>query len=140
MPELEDGARSRPLSVTILAILAGVALVLSVVHFIQALGILPYFIGPVAIKDFNIWHVLMWGLMIWVWWWALRALWILDPSAWVFVVIVAVFSVIYDFTEVAFTSTTFGDVGISFLVSLAVLAFAFLPSTKEAFEIESTRM
>lgn len=140
MPELEDGARSRPLSVTILAILAGVALVLSVVHFIQALGILPYFIGPVAIRDFNIWHVLMWGLMIWVWWWAFRALWVMDPSAWVFVVIVAGFSLIYDFTEIAFTSTTFADVGISFLVSLAVLALALVPSTKEAFEIESTRM
>jgi hypothetical protein len=140
MPELEDGKRSRPLSVTILAILAGVALVLSVVHFIQALGILPYFIGPVAIKDFNIWHVLIWGLMIWVWWWAFRALWVMDVSAWVFVTIVAAFSLIYDFTEVAFTNTTFADVGVSFIVSLVILAFAFLPSTKEAFEIESTRM
>jgi hypothetical protein len=140
MPEVEDGTRTRPFAVTILAVLAGIALVLSVVHFLQALGVLPYFIGPVAIKDFNIWHVLIWGLMIWVWWWALRALWVMDVSAWVFVTIVAAFSLIYDFTEVAFTDTTFADVGISFLVSLAVLAFAFLPSTKEAFEIETPRM
>jgi hypothetical protein len=140
MPEAEDGMRPRPISVTILAVLAGVALVLSVIHFIQALGILPYFVGPVAIRDFNIWHVLMWGLMIWVWWWALRALWVMDPSAWVFVTIVAAFSLIYDFTEVAFTSATLSDVGASFVVSLVILALAFLPSTKTAFEIESTRM
>jgi hypothetical protein len=131
---------NRPIGVTILTVLAAVALVLSVVHFVQALGILPYFIGPVAIKDFNLWHVLMWGLMIWVWWWAVRALWVVDVSAWVFVVIVSLISVIFDFTEVAFTTTTFSDVGLSFLVSLVILAFAFLPSTKAAFEIESTRM
>ena len=140
MPEAGDEARPRPMSVTILAVLAGIALVLSVVHFIQALGILPYFVGPVAIKDFNIWHVLMWGLMIWVWWWAARALWVMDVSAWVFVMIVAAFSLIYDFTEVAFTTTTISDVGLSFVISLIVLAFGFLPSTKAAFDIESTRM
>jgi hypothetical protein len=140
MSEPGDAPRPRPLSVTILAVLAGVALLLSVVHFLQALGILPYFVGPVGIKDFNIWHVLMWGLMIWVWWWAFRALWVMDVSAWVFVVVVAAFSAIYTFTEVAFTSATFADTGPAFIISLAILAIAFLPSTKTAFEIESTRM
>ena len=35
----------RPLGATILAVLAGVALLLAIVHLLQALGILPYFIG-----------------------------------------------------------------------------------------------
>lgn len=39
----------RPFGVTILAILAGIAGVLAVVHFFQALAILPYFIGPFAV-------------------------------------------------------------------------------------------
>jgi len=57
---------NRPLGVTILAALASVALVLSIVHLLQAIGILPYFIGPISIRDFNLWYVLLWGLMIWV--------------------------------------------------------------------------
>ena len=49
----------RPLGVTILAALASVALILSIVHLLQALGILPYFIGQISIRNFNLWYVLM---------------------------------------------------------------------------------
>jgi len=70
---------NRPLGVTILAALASVALVLSIVHLLQAIGILPYFIGPISIRDFNLWYVLLWGLMVWVWLWVVRALLVMDP-------------------------------------------------------------
>ena len=127
--------RARPIGVTVLAGLAGLELVLAVVHTLQAIGILPYFIGPIAIRDFSLWYSLMWLLMIWVWIWAIRALLDVDPGAWLFVTIIAGFSVTFDFITVIATPTATTDVSVSFLVSLAILAYMLLPSTKRAFAV-----
>ena len=127
--------RARPIGVTVLAGLAGVALVLAVVHLFQAIGILPYFIGPVAIRDFSLWYSLMWLLMIYVWIWAIRALLGMDPSAWMFVLVVSGISVIFDFFTIMGTPTTTTDVSVSFLVGVAILGYTLLPSTKRAFAI-----
>ena len=62
---------NRPLGVTILTVLAGISLVLAVVHFLQALGILPYFVGEGDIQGFNLWYAIVWGLLIWVWAWVI---------------------------------------------------------------------
>ena len=131
----EPMVRERPIGVTILAGLAGVALVLSVIHLFQALGILPYFLGQVAIRDFSLWYTLMWGLMIWVWLWAIRALLDLDPGAWMFLLVVAGFSVTFDFFTLMLTPSAMTDVSLSFFVGLAILAYALLPSTKRAFAV-----
>src|SRR5260370_12576318 len=56
----------RPIGVTILAILAGVAAVLAAINALQFLGILPFFVGPVAFRTFNFFYPLFWGLMLWV--------------------------------------------------------------------------
>ena len=82
---------NRPLGVTILAALAGISLVLAVVHFLQALGILPYFIGEAAIRDFNLWYAIVWALLIWAWAWVTKALWDLNPQAWLLVLLVSGF-------------------------------------------------
>jgi len=109
--------------------------VLAVVHLFQAIGFLPYFIGPVAIRDFSLWYSLMWLLMIYVWIWAIRALLDMDPSAWMFVLVVSGFSVIFDFFTIMGTPTTTTDVSVSFLVGVAILGYTLLPSTKRAFAI-----
>ncbi|MGZ6364976.1 MAG: hypothetical protein ACXWPS_03315 [Ktedonobacteraceae bacterium] len=41
--------RSRPIGVTILAILAGIAAVLAAVHALQFLGIFPFFFSPLGL-------------------------------------------------------------------------------------------
>ena len=46
MSELSQ-AKERPVGVTILAILAGIAAVLAAIHALQFLGIIPFFIGSV---------------------------------------------------------------------------------------------
>jgi hypothetical protein len=53
--------KERPVGVTILAILAGIAAVLAAINALQFLGIIPFFIGPVAIRTFSFWYALMWG-------------------------------------------------------------------------------
>ena len=125
----------RPFAVTVLAILAGVAAVLSVLHLLQALGILPYMLGPVAIRGFNLWYVIMWGLMVWVWVWLVQMLWRVDPSAWMFLLIIAIFNLTFDFFAMLGAATTFSDVALSFLVNAAILIYVLLPGTKEAFGI-----
>ena len=127
---------NRPLGVTILAALASVALVLSIVHLLQAIGILPYFIGPISIRDFNLWYVLLWGLMIWVWLWVVRALLVMDPSAWLFLLIVSGFNLMFDFFTMISTPTTNTDLSISFLLNLVIFGYTMVPSTKRSFGIE----
>ena len=127
---------NRPLGVTILAALASVALVLSIVHFLQAIGILPYFIGPISIRDFSLWYVLLWGLMIWVWLWVVRALLVMDPSAWLFLLIVSGFNLMFDFFTMISTPTTNTDLTISFLLNLVIFGYTMVPSTKRSFGIE----
>ena len=127
---------NRPLGLTILAALASVALVLSIVHLLQAIGILPYFIGPISIRDFNLWYVLLWGLMIWVWLWVVRALLVMDPSAWLFLLIVSGFNLMFDFFTMISTPTTNTDLTISFLLNLVIFGYTMVPSTKRSFGIE----
>jgi len=127
--------KHRPLPVTILAVLAGIAAVLAVFHFLQALGILPYVIGPVSIRDFNLWYVIMWGLMVWVWAWLFRMLWNVESSGWMFLVIISIFNLILDFFAVLGASTTFPDVGLSLIVNAVILGYCMLPGTKAAFGV-----
>lgn len=127
---------NRPLGVTILAALASVALLLAIVHLLQAIGIVPYVIGPISIRDFNLWYVLLWGLMVWVWLWVLRALLAGDPSAWLFLLIVSGFNLMFDFFTMISTPTTTTDLTVSFLVNLVIFGYTMLPGTKTAFGVE----
>jgi hypothetical protein len=128
---------SRPFGVTLLGALAFVALVLAVIHFLQALGILQYFIGPVSFRDFSLWYALMWGLMIWVWWWVGRAILMQDPSAWLFLILVSGFNLLFVFITVIFTPTATTDLSVNFLLNLAIFGYTLLPSTKRMFGVES---
>ena len=128
--------RSRPIGVTILAALASVALILAIVHLLQALAIIPYFIGPIAVRDFNLWYVLMWGLMIWVWLWVVRALLVMDPSAWLFLLIVSGFNLMFDFLTMISAPTTSTDLSISFVINLVVFGYTLMPGTKRSFGVE----
>jgi hypothetical protein len=128
--------RSRPIVVTILSVLAGIALVLAGVHLLQAVAILPYFIGPIAFRDFSLWYALLWGLMVWVWAWVARALWNVEPSAWLFLMIVSGFNLMFDFITMAFSPTTVTDLTVSFLTNLVIFGYTLLPGTKRAFGVE----
>jgi hypothetical protein len=125
----------RPFTVTVLAVLAGIAAVLAFLHFLQALGILPYVFGPVSVRNFNLWYVIMWGLMIWVWVWLVRMLWQVDPSAWMFLLIISVFNLMLDFFAMLGAQTSFPDVAVSFILNAIILIYVLLPGTKEAFGI-----
>jgi len=116
----------RPIGVTILAVLAGVAAVLAAINALQFLGILPFFVGPVAFRTFSFWYALMWGLMVWVYIWLVQMLWRVEPAAWLFLVIVTLFELTLDFIAMLGAST-WQDVSVSFLVNGIILLMSCCP-------------
>ena len=124
--------KARPVGVTILAILAGIAAVLAAIHALQFLGIIPFFIGSVPVRTFSFWYALMWGLMVWVYVWLVQMLWRVDPQAWLFLVIVTIFELMLDFISMLGAST-WQDVSVSFLINAIILIYCMLPGVKSAF-------
>ena len=129
--------KKRPFGVTVLAILAGVAAVLAGIHALQALKILPYIIGPVAVKSFNFWSFLMWALMVWVWVWVAQMLWKVDKEAWIFLAVITVFNLILDFTVMLGASTNWSDVSVSFILNALILIYIMLPGVKAQFDTDA---
>ena len=54
----------RPIGVTILAGLAGIAALLAAYHLLQSLGIIKITVGPISVRGFNLWNAFMWGIML----------------------------------------------------------------------------
>ena len=81
-----------------LATVAGILAFLAAIHTLQALGLLPYFVGPFAVRGFSLWNAFMWGLMVWVYAWLVQMLWRVDPQAWLFLAVITVFNLVLDFT------------------------------------------
>jgi len=126
----------RPVGVTVLAILAGVAAFFAVLHVLQALGILPFFIGPFAVRTFSLWSALMWGLMVWVYIWLVQMLWNVDPQAWIFLAVITVFNLVLDFTVLLVQNVTWSDVSVSFLLNGLILIYCMLPGVRKSFGVK----
>jgi hypothetical protein len=129
-------AKQRPFLVTLLAILAGIGGVVSVVFALQGLGILPYLIGPFKVRNFELWYALMWGMMAWIYFWLVQMLWRVDRSAWLFMAVITVFNLILDFTAMLTSGATFSDVSVSFILNALILIYVMLPGTKRAFDVD----
>lgn len=133
MSELSQ-VKERPVGVTILAILAGVAAVLAAIHALQFLGIFPFLVGPsgYAAHYFNFWVALMFGLLVWVYIWLTMALWRVDSGAWMFLVIVTMFYLILDLFALIGAST-WEDVSVSIILNGIILIYCMLPNVRSAF-------
>ena len=124
--------RTRPIGVTILAVLTGIVAVLCAVHLLQSLAIFPYLIGPISVRGFNLWNALMWGLLLWVYIWLIQMLWRVDRQAWLFLVIITIWNLSVDFM-LMLGSSEFSDVSLSFLLNGVILIYCMLPGVREAF-------
>src|SRR5437764_13552187 len=134
LSQSQSQVKERPVGVTILAILAGIAAVFAAIHALQFLGIIPFVIGPSGYKVhyFSFWYALMYGLLVWVYIWLTRALWRAEPQAWMFLVIVTMFSLILDFFSLI-GATTWQDVSVSVIVNAVILLYCMLPGVRSAF-------
>ncbi len=126
--------KERPVGVTILAILAGIAAVFAAVHALQFLGIFPFFFtaSGIAVRYVSFWYALMYGLLVWVYIWLTMALWRVEPGAWTFLVIVTICYLILD-TIMLIGVTTWTDVGFSFVVNGLILLYCMFPNVRSAF-------
>ena len=128
--------KERPVGVTILAILAGIAAVIAAIHALQFLGIFPFFFSPsgidIHVRYVSFWYALMYGLLVWVYIWLTMALWRVEPGAWMFLVIVTMFSLILDLFSLIGV-TTWADVGVSIIINGLILLYCMLPGVRRAF-------
>ena len=133
MSELSQ-VKERPVGVTILAILAGIAAILAAVHAIQFLGIFPFVVGPSGYKVhyFSFWYALMYGLLFWVYIWLTMALRRVEPGAWMFLVVVTLFYLTIDLFQMIGAST-WQDVSFSILLNGIILLYCMLPGVRRAF-------
>jgi len=126
--------QNRPFGVTVLAVLAGIAAFLAGIHVLQALAILPTFIGPFMIRNFSLWYAIMWGVMVWVYVWLVQMLWKVDTQAWMFLAVITVFNLVLNFTVLLTQGTTWSDVSLSFILNALILIYCMLPNVRKAFE------
>ncbi len=136
MRELSQ-VKERPVGVTILAILAGIAAVLAAIHALQFLGIFPFLVGPAgySVHFFSFWYALMYVLLVWVYIWLTMALWRVEPGAWIFLVIVTLFYLSIDLFQMLGAST-WRDVSFSILLNAIILLYCMLPGVRAAFGAE----
>lgn len=121
----------RPFGVTVLGILAGVSAIIATLTALRFAGILPF--GPEEYRSFNLYYVLMYGLVAYVWFWIATMLWRVDYQGWLYVVLLAVLHLTINFVIIV-TGGEWADVQSSMIISALVIIYAMLPGTRKAFE------
>ncbi len=131
-------ARQRNWAVYILVIVAVIAGILALLDAARYMGWLPFtipllgreisFVIPNAQWLGAIMSALVGVIWLVVAWW----LWTLNPSGWLFVIVIAIFNLILLLLAVL-GQTTFSSVAVQVLVNVVGLVLALLPGTKAAF-------
>lgn len=125
---------SRPIGVTILALLALVAGLVNAFHALQYLGLFPVFFGPVAFFTIKPLASLGFILLAAIWIWVFRKLWLLDPQGWSFMTILAIINIAFALLAVI-GSSTFAEELPTILINAIVLIYAYSSGVKKAFNV-----
>jgi hypothetical protein len=124
--------RSRPFGITILAIVAGIAGVIAAYHTLQYLHIMPFWLGGLAFWGFDLWGALLWGIATALYAWVVAMLWTVQPSGWLFLVLISAWN-LFTIVLSLFGGSTISAFAPAILVNGAVLLYCLLPGTKRAF-------
>jgi hypothetical protein len=124
--------RSRPFGITVLAILAGLAGVVSAYHTLQYLHVLPFWLGPISFYGFDLWGAILWGVLTVIYAWVVSMLWTMNPAGWLYVVIISIFNLVLAGISILGAST-FQALLPAILINAVVLIYCLLPSTRSAF-------
>lgn len=128
--------KKRPFGVTLLALLAGLAFVVALIHTLQMLHLFPISgpFGEARFFTFDLVGALLWGVMAAIYLWVFRMLWNLDPQGWLFLMLVAVLNLTLAAVSIIGAST-WQSMLPALLVNGLVLIYGLLPGTKAAFSI-----
>ncbi len=133
-------APQRTLAVMILAALAVIAGILALLDAARYMGWLPITITTI-LGDLSFvlpsarWFAAIMSAIVGVIYFVVAAwIWNLNPSGWLFVVVMAVINLVFLFLAILGRST-FSSVALQLIVNAAVLILALIPSTKAAFRV-----
>lgn len=125
----------RPIGVTILAIISGFMALLMALIALQWLGLLPW-LGPgPAVRTFNIWYALLYGLLAYIYFWLTQMLWSMDQSAWLFLAVITVFNLILNFISLI-SGTPWEAVALPIILNTLVLIYIMLPGVRNSFHVQ----
>jgi hypothetical protein len=127
-------ANERPIGVTILAFLAILGAVNALIYTLQMLHLIPTYLGPIAFYQFSLIGAFFWGLLFFIWLAVFRMLWEVQPQGWMFMVLIAIFDLIYGIICVLGGSSWEAMAPI-IIISGLVLIYCLLPGTKQAFGV-----
>jgi hypothetical protein len=122
----------RPIGITILAILAGIATVIAAIHTLQYLHLFPFFLGPMAFFGFDLLGALLWGVTTLIYAWVTRMLWNVNPQGWLFLVILSALNIGLALLGAIGGSTLSAELPYLIFNAL-VLGYCLLPGVKAAF-------
>jgi hypothetical protein len=122
----------RPIGITIIAVLAGVAAVVAAFHTLQYLHLLPFTLGPVAFWGFDLWGAILWGLTTLVWVWVVVQLWNVNPQGWMFVILISGFNLILAVISLV-GGTSIADLALDIIVNAVIFLYCWTPGVKSAF-------
>jgi len=126
--------KSRPIGVTILALLAALGAIMAIYQTLQWLGIFKVDFLWWSVRTTNIWYALMWGLLAAIYIWLVRMLWNVDYQGWLFVVVLATLNLILAVVSLIFDSgIEFADIALTLVINGVILLYGMLPGTREAF-------
>jgi hypothetical protein len=127
-------AKERPIGVTILAFLAILGAVNALIYTLQMLHLIPTYLGPIAFYQFSLIGAFFWGLLFFIWLAVFRMLWEVQPQGWMFMVLIAIFDLIYGIICVLGGSSWEAMAPI-IIISGLILIYCLLPGTKQAFGV-----
>ena len=123
---------SRPIGVTLLALLAGLAGLLSAVATLQYLHIIPFTMGPISFFGFDPLGALLWGITAAIWAWVTVNLWMVRPQALQFVTILSGLNLILAGLSIVGNSTLSALLP-SILFNGIILIYSLSPRIRESF-------
>lgn len=127
-------AKTRPIGVTILAILAPPGAIDAAIHTLQMLLLLPTFIGPIAFWQFSRLGAFFWGILVLVWLAVFGMLWEVQPQGWNFLLVLGILNLVFGIISVL-GGSLWESMASILIVSAVVVIYCLLPGTKQAFAI-----
>ena len=124
--------KSRPIGVTLLAILAALGAIIAIIHTLQMLHLLPVFFGPVRFFTFDLLGAILWGMLAAIYIWLVRGLWNVEPQVWLFLVILSILNLALALISIIGNSSL-SAMAPAVLVNGLILIYCILPGTKKAF-------
>lgn len=129
-------AKHRPFGITLLAILALVAVVVAIWRALQALGVAPITIGTMSffVPEASWINAILWGLLALIYLWVFRMLWQVNPQGWLFVTVISILNLTLAVIDIL-GGSTFDAMLPVLVVNGLILIYCLVPGTKAAFEI-----